>query len=336
MIINIPTSDSFILAGKNLLGRSWSRLISLKIHHERMNKKRLYFGFEEISEDVFWWECRDFLAECISTSQHAAELILKGEIIKVDPFLILENHLNYVNSKQEKDFADIKSLDSVKLINSYESATGIKLDSNFKAQFESVRKKRNKYMHSVVDGMVANAKEALTFPLVIYGSLVKSGTWLEHRLVQIFNEINFVMAEENSVEGVLRNEVVVAINMLDTSVSKKYLGLNKKWKFWICPLCSNPLFRYYTAYEIDESTFCCYGCQEKFPKQFNCLDALEQKRIIYLSFLHEIKPHNTKSCENELDLPFGYLMYNRNGRKTNDWPALKDGFDFALMPKKAF
>lgn len=336
MITNIPTPESFVSSGKNLLGRSWSRLISLKIHHERMNKKRKYFGHEEISEDIFWWECRDFLAECISTSQHAAELILKGEIIRVNPLLVLENHLGHVNSQQEKDFADIKSLDSIKLIKAYERATGINLDSNFKTEFESVRKKRNKYMHSVVDGMVVNAKEALTFPLLIYGSLVKSETWLGHRLVQIFNEINFVMAEENSVEGVLRNEVVVALNMLDASVSRKYLGLNKKWQFWICPLCSNPLFRYYTAYDIDESTFCCYGCQEKFPKKFHCLDALEQKQIIDLSFIHTIMPHNKKGCENNSELPFGYLLYNSDGRKTNDWPELKHGLNFALMPKQVY
>ena len=87
MIKNIPTADEFYLSGKELLNFSWNILITLL---KDLNDATTFF---DVNEDeviqTYWDSARKHLSTSLSIMQQGVELILKGKITYISPYLLI-------------------------------------------------------------------------------------------------------------------------------------------------------------------------------------------------------------------------------------------------------
>jgi hypothetical protein len=325
LIINIPSPDQFIISGKNLLGRSWGRISDLHDFFEYNDMKNAFYCKSRISEEDFWLKCKEDVAECISISQHGAELIIKGFISNHNPLLILKNANEILkgNKASPVDFRRIKSIDAGDLIKTHNSVCLRQLSGKFKARFESARCMRNQFIHSVVGEGLSSVKEALEYNLFLHSEFFPGESWIEERHSQINSDGYCIMGVDDDVSGKLRKEVLSAIKILSPSVSKKYLGFNRKSRFLPCPDCSHFNAHYYTAVECGAGVYICYGCSQVLEPRIE-----RSKHLISTFDLSHEESALIGKTDGQL-IRFGtFTKKSLRNREVMEWPSgtIHDGY----------
>src|SRR5690554_6664902 len=98
MIVNVPTADDFKNSGIDYLNLAWGTAASLVLDLEEMkiHKGEIYSGEEDLPTTVneeeigeYWRRAQRNLATALSLILQGTELLLKGHIAKVSPYLLL-------------------------------------------------------------------------------------------------------------------------------------------------------------------------------------------------------------------------------------------------------
>lgn len=237
MIQNLPTPDEFYKSGKELLDFSWDIVIGLLGNIQNAID---WNGLDEaeISEE-YWSAARRKLTTSLSTVQQGIEIILKGKVAEVSPYILLSQSPSLWPSPNTTsiEYSDFRTIDAQDLIKTHNLFCEGKLESEFLDRFNKLRKKRNILMHSPKSNMKIEVKEVIETILYMHKSLFPKENWLQERLRFIKASPECVLySDDYSTENVCQ-EAQKLMQLLSRAEVMKYFSIDIKQRKYYCEVC---------------------------------------------------------------------------------------------------
>lgn len=257
MLINVPTPDNFFDDGKALVFKAWEKIISL-IDQLQDNE----------SQEKFWERCRVDLSMALATAHQGAELLIKGRIAEISPYLLLKDSSEVSRGSgksKDIDFRDLKTHDSTDLVRLHNRITGLHLDDHFSSVFGSARIERNKFMHSLAGENSQNAARILDYCIYIYKTFF-TDSWLVFLRQEIKQNIKISWVSPEGSEGAFGIHVSCALRILGNTARQK-IGFNITDLKFSCPHCREYYFNPKTGFLVanNPGLIECFVCNETFP-----------------------------------------------------------------------
>lgn len=236
-MIDIPTANDFFKSGEELLDFSWDVIAKLLTDIDEAE----YYGVdpEEIS-DGYWTAAKRRLTTALSITQQGVEFVLKGKIAEISPFLLIADPPSKWPSPYDGSnisFSDFRTIDAQDLIRVIDTFSENPMPSKFVEQFNQLREKRNRIMHSVDKQLTVNVTEVIDSLLFMHKTLFPKENWPSLRLSFLEGAPDSELgAYEYSTNRVCW-EISLVLKLLNPSKVKEYFGIDKKQRKYFCPKC---------------------------------------------------------------------------------------------------
>lgn len=237
MIIDLPNKDDFYRNGLSMLNLAWDSIAALYFDIEYSELEDWDDG--EVKEE-FWQAAQHNISIALALSQQGIELLLKGRIAEVSPFLLLAGSPRDWPAKCTEDdvpFADFRTIDAHELIRAYDTVISDQLKESFKTQFERLRRMRNIIFHGADKKARPTSVDVFRVILEALDNLYKPKSWIHIRRSYLENAPKSVVYSTDGVEIILVSEALYLIKVLTPAETKRYLGFNKKQRKYICYTC---------------------------------------------------------------------------------------------------
>jgi hypothetical protein len=166
-------------------------------------------------------------------------MALKGRIASVSPFLLIaKDARDYPSGSDKADvmFSAFRTIDAADLLRVHNSVFSTRLEDDFRQFWDTVRRQRNKIIHSIVPEPLIKAKDILVHVLSVNDFLHEDQSWPKRRLAYS-NTDGFWDAYPqmaNYTYGFVLDEMATAVQHLPPSIIKTYLGFDKRARCYIC------------------------------------------------------------------------------------------------------
>lgn len=236
-VTNIPTEEDFYASGKELLDFSWDVVARLLTDIDEAE----YFGVdpEEIS-DNYWAAAKRRLTTSLSITQQGVEFILKGKISAISPFLLIaDTPAKWPSPYEGKpiNFSAFRTVDAQDLIRVLDTFSSTPIPDNFVEQFHQLREKRNHIMHSVDKRLTVDVAEVIDSLLFVHKTLFPDESWVSVRLHFLDQAPDSELGAYEFSRNRVCWETELVIKLLSPSKVKKYFGIDKKQRRYLCPEC---------------------------------------------------------------------------------------------------
>jgi hypothetical protein len=178
MITNIPTADEFLKVGLRFLGTAWDEALHTAIVADE-GPYTSDDGYQLKPEDLLKLASSD-LAVALATAQQGVEFIIKSEIARFSPFLLISQDpakWPKGSDKSDVEFADFRSIDSQDLIRVYNTVCTRRLPGSFVTRFETMRKHRNIIFHTVKSSTPTDVIDIIESILEATNTLIEPFCW---------------------------------------------------------------------------------------------------------------------------------------------------------------
>lgn len=231
----------------------------------------------EVSEE-FWQSAQMPLSTALSLAQQGTELLLKGKIAEISPFLLISGNPNSWPKgcdKQDTPFVDFRTIDAQDLIRVHNSVAEPRLSEEFIFKFENLRRIRNKIMHSVDKSFKTSQEAVINTIIETFSTLVKPYGWLMARRGYLESHPNAVAYSTDYVEEVLSREMSHIIEILNSSTIKRFFHFNPKQRRYQCPDCYGDFSDY-----IKNSKFAQLRPNEPSSTKVYCIICNEERDVL--------------------------------------------------------
>lgn len=234
-IIEIPTAKSFEVAAARFLNHAWELVLDCAaIHKDEFFAKR-----PQRDHQRYWKAVQDSMLIALAVTHDGVDHLLKSGIAKKSPFLLLAEPPQKWVKSGTINFCDLKTLDSQDLMKVYDQVAKEPLPADFTQQLISLRRHRNRIIHSTPNDIRPEAREIVQ--IILYSTHIILGelSWVEMRKKSI-EKSPFPIQYPWTLHGVstdLNGELRDAIELLSPAEVNKYLKLDKKRRFYRCPDC---------------------------------------------------------------------------------------------------
>jgi len=290
MIIEIPTSEDYAHAGRELLVSAWCSATKLLIERFEFFDEKL----ELVKEDklkirnAYFVSIQTNMRASLALVQQGVEFYLKSRICEVSPFLLIGSKPeNWPRNccRNNIAFSNFRSLDAQDLIKVTNTVCESKLSDEFIQWFNSLREKRNRIMHSATQQENLKEIDIIRTVLEATSFLEPNTSWIDVRKESLSKSTEEVFSRLNKTEecisnaynlGDIQRELFIVIGNLTPSESGRYFSFNKKKKRFICNNCLSSREKdvffelknyehYYTATAIKLSAteYYCLICKDK-------------------------------------------------------------------------
>jgi hypothetical protein len=243
MITEIPTAEEFQAAGLNQIYLAWQIIIQTCHDFEQAKELAPSYIEEEETETAaaaYWQKSQAVLANALGLIQQAMEMSLKGRIAAVSPYLLIARDPKDWPGKvdvQPVAFSEFRTLDAADLVKVHNTFAADPLNDEFKAFWDSVRRDRNKLMHSV-SAKTVDASSLIRTILTAIETLFSDVRWPQ-RLWDMHADDKYAAYgiggeyEQNIVMG----QVDTAMKLLTPAEKKRFFGFDTKRRAYVCPGC---------------------------------------------------------------------------------------------------
>jgi hypothetical protein len=235
MIIDVPTHDDFEESGVDLLNLAWDMVMSLALELDDAHE------FDPMIEDVEFWEAAQ---KPISTSlalvQQGTELLLKGRIAEVSPYLLIAGSPNEWHKgcdKNDTPFADFRTIDAQDLIRTHNTVAARKLPDEFVQKYENMRRLRNTIMHTVDKRIKKEFVDVFLTILEVFENLVEPQGWFRARSIYLEKHPSTISYSGEYADFRLVREGLKLLEILKPNETTKYFGYSKRHRSYICLGC---------------------------------------------------------------------------------------------------
>jgi len=275
MISDVPSPQDFYDAGHELFDFAWDTVA--RFWTTLAEAEDWGIDKEEVSAE-YWSAAAGRLASSLAVTQQGVELILKGKVAEVSPFLLLSDVGKW--PAKPKAFSEYRTIDAQDLIRLLDSISETKLPETFTTRFNELRNSRNKIFHSVDKSFTVATSEVLETILALNKTLFPEQSWAQKR-AEFVNQAPGSQLDGNdwSQNHVCR-EMEVVVQLLKPAVVKSYFGIDKKKRLFQCPECLEKMNsdddRFYKTSQLQPTTatstqLFCPICNVKHPVvRFKC------------------------------------------------------------------
>ena len=234
MIVDMPTPGEFHTAGVNQLYLAWKITIGAQQALTRMGAAA---DDQEAASD-YWQSVQPELANAYSLIQQAMELALKGRIAAVSPFLLLGNPADWPGrgATEPLSFGELPTLDASKLVKVHNLLIDPPLDAAFATFWETVRRDRNRIMHSTSRTTFTAAAVVLAI-LRAAKTLFADMPWGDRLLAQEAGQKYAIFGMDDHVYSEVVGEIGCAIALLTPADALELLGFDRRRHAYVCPQC---------------------------------------------------------------------------------------------------
>ncbi len=160
MITDIPEPNDFFISGWRFLDYGWSQAISLLI-----GLKIPEDGYQPTATEIeeFWKLGQPDSITSLALVQQGIELLLKGCIAEVSPYLLISDSRAWKNefSRCDTPFSEFHTIDAQSLIKVYDTVRKQRLSKSFRERFDELKKHRNTAFHSVSRSITVESAQIL-------------------------------------------------------------------------------------------------------------------------------------------------------------------------------
>ena len=274
MIVDIPNENDFFEGGLSMLNLAWTAVASFYIDLEYSEIDEM--DEEENAEQAYWKAAQQPISVALALAQQGIELLLKGKIAKVSPFLLLAGgSRDWPARCNEKNipFADFRTVEAHELIKIHDTISSNRVSESFKVQFENLRRLRNIIFHGVDKRLKLTGEDVFRTVLEAINCLYEPRSWIRLRRSYLENSPKSVVYSYPSVELILISEALHLIKILKPSETKKYLGFDKKRRRYICYNCAlecsdagiEPKTAILDPNTSDSERIYCFICEKHYP-----------------------------------------------------------------------
>jgi hypothetical protein len=240
MIIDIPTFDDFESSGIIYLNLAWNSVQEILLTLDEADIAD-WETDHEVS-DEFWASAQKPLITSLALVQQATELLLKGKIVEVSPYLLISGDpKNWPRGCDKADipFVDFRTIDAQDLIRVFNTVACKRLDDSFIEIYENLRRVRNRIMHSVDKKFRTNPKEIMLTILEVIHNLAEPCSWINKRRNYLVNQPNSIaFGSTEHVEGNLATGILFLVDLIDKAKFKKYFGIDLRKRRYHCSDCN--------------------------------------------------------------------------------------------------
>ena len=312
MITDIPTPRDFELSGIGFLNLAWDAVISLALRTidttpipdwEYIPEIDEYIQ-TDIAQDVtedYWKAAQQPLAMALALTQQGIELLMKGNIANVSPYLLIAGSpREWPGGCQDIDmsFMKFKTVDANELVRMYNTVINPHLTDQFIARFDELRTMRNTIFHSVGGQLRITVEEVLTAIMEANATLTTSGDWITQRRLYLYSNPEAVAARGEDYTGyILGYEMEKAVELLQPAVVLEYLGFNKKQQSYHCYECDCAYNDYGTTHKLVQLTEKSSDCTT-----VHCLVCGKDRTVTRKDCAHQDCPGNVIDSEDDICL----------------------------------
>jgi hypothetical protein len=342
MITEIPSAAEFHEAGLNQIYLAWQIAMQTAQGFEQAQEHADYLDDEEIAAAAagYWAKSQPILANAFSLVQQAMEMSLKGRIAAISPYLLIaRDPKDWPSGVDAKPipFSEFRSLDAADLIKVHNTFSESPLGEDFRTFWDTVRRDRNKMMHSV-SAKVFDQSLLIRTILTAVETLFSETKWPQ-RLLQMEEDDKYAAYQWGVDAGhnIVMGQIQTAIENLKPAEAKRFFKLDRKRRSFLCPICwSNanrdwqddwPKLAQFTLGQPGETRLHCVVCDEDSEVQrVDCINPECIGNVIHddtclLCLWGQDSPHNFPSgLQNEgLSLSHEYRLDFQSGhRSTTD------------------
>lgn len=237
MITNLPSAEDYFLSGKELLNFAWDTTSNLLTEFDQAD----YYGFnpDEVS-DKYWAAAKRTLTTSLAVVQQGVELLLKGKIADISPYLLIADAPSRWPSPYEGaaiDFATFRTVDAQDLIRIHDTFAATPVKNLFSEKFHSLREQRNLIMHSAGKSITVHVLDVIEAILFMHKELFPMENWPTARRYFLENSPDSELGGGEYATNRVCWETSIVINLLKPAEVLAYLGIDKKQRRYICPNC---------------------------------------------------------------------------------------------------
>lgn len=239
MIIEIPDRDDFDKAGLSMLNLAWDAIASL--YHNLNNAEVEEWDDDGEVTEEYWQAAQRPISVALALAQQGIELLLKGKIAEVSPYLLLAGSpREWPTGCSEHDvpFADFRTIDAHELVRAHDAVVAEKLSPSFKNEFERLRRLRNIIFHGVAKKNRPTAEDVFKVILEATDNLIGPKSWIKIRRNYLENTPESIAYSPDYVGAAIISEIENVIRLLKPAETKRLLGFNKKQRAYICYECA--------------------------------------------------------------------------------------------------
>ncbi|MBN3817094.1 hypothetical protein G3N57_10960 [Paraburkholderia sp. Se-20369] len=239
MIINIPTPADYYTSGNELLNFAWDTTAKLLVEFDQAD----FYGFDEAEiSDPYWTAAKRTLTTALTIVQQAVELIIKGKIVEISPYILISDPPSQWPSPKKEggiDFEAFRTIDAQDLIRVHDTFAQTPFDIHFVQKFHSLRGLRNIVMHSAGKNVSVQVAEVIDNALYMHKSLFPEESWFQVRREFLHRDPGSHLGSGEYATNIACWEAEIVMRLLEPSQVKAYLGIDKKQRKYLCPACLN-------------------------------------------------------------------------------------------------
>lgn len=236
MITNIPIADDYYTSGKELLNFAWDTTANLLIEFDQAD----YYGYDESEiSDAYWAAAKRTLITAVTIVQQAVELIIKGRIVDVSPYLLISDIPSRWPSPYEGgaiDFELFRTIDAQDLIRVHDTFANQAFDAHFVEKFHNLRAVRNIVMHSAGKKISVPVAEVIDSVLYMHNALFPGESWFKTRREFLRRAPSSQLGADEFATNTTCWEASIVVKLLPPAKVESYLGI-KKQRLYFCPGC---------------------------------------------------------------------------------------------------
>jgi len=239
MIKDIPTHLEFEKLGLQCISKAFEMLYEVGNRYAEIVEENVIT--EEVTEEIFWNHNNITVRTSLIVLFQGIEYLMKGKVTEQSALLLIENNRTdwpSLPDKKDKNFDEMQTISGENLLSVFCAITPIQINlGDFVKQFEELRLKRNKLVHST-------GVETLNYKYVVEKILFfLSEFYSKDRWVGLFREM-FTSEPtfgywDADVEGAYFYRV---LNFVEASLTKgqinKFLNYDIKARRYLCPECT--------------------------------------------------------------------------------------------------
>lgn len=250
MIIDVPRSDSLYKSGKELFNLSWQMVVDLISAYTDSQKEE---KLDEETKDLFWTSVRRDLLTAFTLVVQGTELLLKGKIADVSPYLLIDNLSKKTEGKASSPkkkgidfkFNDFFTIQESSLLDVCECVTNIVFEDDFIRLYSEMLDTRNEIIHlesqkyKTPEEINNLAFDIIDKILCIYKVLMPAERWMDVRLEAIRNAPGFILYKQDEITPLFLflKELKLVVEHLMPAKVKEYFDFDKKERAYVCPEC---------------------------------------------------------------------------------------------------
>ena len=283
MIKNIPNHSDFEKIGIQCLCKAFEIIFQVG---DRYLEKQDYIPKleEDISITEFWESHIISINTSLILSFQGLESLMKMEVSKESPLLLIENSKEdwpTTPNKRNKDFNELNSISGEKLLNVFFSVNkNEKINKDFVNFYTEFRILRNKMIHGVGNDNI-NPKTSLFNILKSFEYFKGNYSWIYYIKEFFINEPIFGIDDYSYEFSKFYRVLNFTEFVLGKATLNKFIEINIKARRYFCPNCTTELKKYEIAEKSkwsflvpntsDSTKLSCLICSKEYEvKRKNC------------------------------------------------------------------